>query len=83
MKIWKLYSVSLQLRLNVGFLKHTVHVLNLPTELQNTEASFIFLKSDSTTEAVPEILKILGASKGNIYGGLTFRYSCSWVDWTV
>ena len=65
------------------FSKHIIHVLNLPTELQNTEASFILLKNDSTTESVPEILKILGTSKGNIYGGLTFRYSCSWVDWTV
>ena len=83
MNIWKLYSVSLQLRLKRGFSKHTIHVLNLPTELQNTEASFILLKSDPTTDALPEILKILGSSKGNIYGARTFRYSCRWVDCTA
>ena len=73
LKIWLLYSVSLQLRLKGDFSKHTIHVLNLPTELQNAEASFILLKSDPTTEALPEIL---GSSKGNIYGVLPFRYSC-------
>ena len=83
MKIWKLYSVSLQLRLKWDFSKHTIHVLNLPTELQKTEAFFILLKSDSTTDAVPEIFKIIGSSKGNIYGALTFRHSCRWVDWTA
>ena len=83
MNIWKLYSVSLQLRLKRGFSKHTIHVLNLPTELQNTEASFILLKSDSTTDDLPDILKILGTSKENNYGGLAFRYNCRWVDWTV
>ena len=83
MKIWKLYSVNLQLRLKGDFSKHTIHVLNLPTELQNSEASFILLKSVSTTDALPEILKILGTSKGNIYGGLTFWYSCRWVGWTA
>ena len=81
LKIWKLYSVSLQLRLKVDFSKHTIHVLNLPTELQNSKASLSLLKSDSTTDALPTILKILGTSRGNIYGGLTFWYSCRWVDW--
>ena len=83
MKIWKLYSVSLPLLLKGDFSKHTIHALNLPKVLQNTEASFMLLKSDSTTDALPEILKILGSSKGNIYGVLTFRYSCRWVDWTA
>ena len=65
------------------FSKHIIHVLNLPTELQNTEASFMLLKSYPTTDALPEILKIFGSSKGNIYGALTFRYSFRWVDWTA
>ena len=81
MKVWKLFSVRLQLRLKGDFSKHTIHVLNLPTELQNTEVSFISLKIDSTTDALPEILRILGTNKGNIYDGLTFWYSCRWVDW--
>ena len=83
MKIWKLYSVSLQLRLKGDFSKYIIYVLNLPTELQNSEASFTLVKSVSTTDALPEMLKILGTSKGNIYGGLTFRCSCKRVGWTA
>ena len=66
-----------------GLSKHTIHVLDLPTELQNTEASFILLKSDPTTDALPDVLKILGSSKGNICGALNFWYSCRWVDWAA
>ena len=40
-------------------------MLDLSTELENAEASVTLLKSDSTTDALPAILKILGASKGN------------------
>ena len=44
LNIWKFYSLSLQLGLNGDFSKHTIYVLDLPTGLQNAEASFILLK---------------------------------------
>ena len=83
LNIWKFYSLSLQLGLKGDFSKHTIYVLDLPTGLQNAEASFTLLKRDCTKDALPAILKILGTSKGNIYGGLNFRYSCRWMDWTA
>ena len=43
-----------------------MHVLDLWTEFQNTEVSVTLLKSYSTTEALPAILKILGTIKGSI-----------------
>ena len=33
-------------------------------------------------DAVTAISKILGACKGNTCGGVSFRYSYRWVDWT-
>ena len=55
-----------------------MHVLNFWTELQNAEVSIISLKSGSIAEALPAILKILGANKGNIYRGVSFRYNWGW-----
>ena len=43
-----------------------MHVLDLWTEFQNTEVSVTLLKSYSTTEALPAILKNLGTIKGRI-----------------
>ena len=60
-----------------------MHMLDFLTELQNTEVSVTLLKSDCTTDALTAILKILGAYKGNTYGGVSFRYSYRWVDWTA
>ena len=61
-----------------------MHVLDFFTESQNTEASVTLLKSDWTTDALTAIFKILGACKGNTYGGVSFCYSYKWVvDWTA
>ena len=60
-----------------------MHVLDLLTELQNTEVSATLLKSDCTADALTAISKILGAYKGNTCGGVSFRYSYRWVDWTA
>ena len=37
------------------------------TELHNLEVSLTLLKCDSTTDALPTILKFLRANKGNTY----------------
>ena len=58
-------------------------VLDFLTELQNTEVSVTLTKSDCTTDALTAILEILGAYKGNTCGGVSFRYSYRWVDWTA
>ena len=55
-------------------------MLDFLTELQNTEASVTFLKSDPTTDAFKAISKILGAIKGNTSDGVSFRYSYRWAD---
>ena len=60
-----------------------MHVLDFLTELQNTEVSVTLIKSDCTTDALTAISKILGAYKGNTCGGVSFRYSYRWVDWTA
>ena len=60
-----------------------MYVLDFSTELQNAEVSVTLLKSDSTTDAVPAILKVLGTNKGNTCSGVSFRYSSMWVDWTA
>ena len=60
-----------------------MHVLDFLTELQNTEVSVTLLKSDCTTDALTAISKILGAYKGNTCGGVIFRCSYRWVDWTA
>ena len=60
-----------------------MHVLDFLTELQNTEVSVTLLKSDFTTDALTAISKILGACKRNTCGGVSFRYSHKWVDWTA
>ena len=65
------------------FSEHTMHVLNFLTELQNTGISFTLLKSDYTTDALTAIPKIPGAYKGNTCGGVSFRYSCRWLDWAA
>ena len=36
-----------------------MHVLDFSTELQNAEVSLTLIKSDSTTDALPAILKFL------------------------
>ena len=60
-----------------------MHLLDFLIELQNTEVSVTLLKSDCTTDALTVISKILRAYKGNICGGLSFRYSYRLVDWTA
>ena len=42
-----------------------MQVLAFSTELENAEVSVTLLKSDSNTDALPEILKIPGTNKGN------------------
>ena len=56
-----------------------MHALDFWTELQNAKVSVTSPKSDSTTGALPETLKIL-ATKGNTRGGVTFQCSYKWVD---
>ena len=53
------------------------------TELQNLKVSLNLLKRDSTTDALTTILKFLKANKGNTCGGISFRHSYMWVDWTA
>ena len=60
-----------------------MHVLDFLTELQNAEVSVTLPKSDSTIDAFPAILKILGTNKGNTCGGVSFWHSYRWVDWTA
>ena len=48
--------------------------------MQNTEVSVTLVKTDSTTDALPEILKILRTNKGNTCGGVRFWCSYRWVD---
>ena len=55
-----------------------MHVLDFLTELQNTE-----VQSDSTTDALTAISKILGAYKESTCGGVKFCDSSGWVDWTA
>ena len=43
-----------------------MHMLDLSTEFQNTEVSATLPESDSTTDAFPAILKIIGTNKGII-----------------
>ena len=57
-----------------------MHLLDILTELQNTDVSLNLLKSDCTTDAPTAISEILGAYKGNTCGGVSFRYSYKWVD---
>ena len=53
-----------------------MHVLDFSTELQNAENSPVsLLRSDSTTDALPVISKILGTLTKNICGEVNFRYS--------
>ena len=52
-------------------------VLEVLTELQNTEVSPVtLLRSDSTTDAFPVISKIFGKLTENICGGVSLWYSC-------
>ena len=60
-----------------------MHVLDFLAELQNTEVFVTLLKSNSTTDALPSILKILGTNKGNTFDGVSFQYSYRWLDWTA
>ena len=48
-------------------------------ELQNLEVSLTLLKCDSTTDALPAILKFLRINKGNTCGGISFRHGYRWV----
>ena len=60
-----------------------MYLLDFLTELQNTEVSVTLLNSDSTTDALLATLEILGTNKGNVYNGVSFRYSYEWVDYTA
>ena len=57
-----------------------MHVLDFSTELQNAKVPVTLIKSNSITDALPVIFKILRTSKGNTCGGVYFRYSYMWVD---
>ena len=74
-----MYTVSLQSLLKGDFSKnyfseHHVHVSDFSTELQIAEVSATLLKSDSTIDALPRILKILGTIKVNNCGAVSFQY---------
>ena len=43
-------------------------------DLENVEVSLSLLKCDSTTDALPAILKFFRTNKGNTCGGINFRY---------
>ena len=58
-------------------------MLAFSVELENAEVFVTLPKDNSTTHALPVILKILQTNKGNTCGGLSFSYSYRWVDWTV
>ena len=60
-----------------------MHLLHFLKELQNTEVSVTLLKIDCTTDALTAISKTLGAYKENTCGGVSFRDSYRWVDWTA
>ena len=60
-----------------------VCVFLIRTESQNTKVSVTLLESNCTTDALTAFSKVLGACKGNNCGGLSFRCSYSWVDWTA
>ena len=69
-----MYTVGLELLLKGDFpkfleellLEHSIRVLDFSTELRTKKVSVILLKSDSTTDALPAILKILGKTKGTL-----------------
>ena len=52
-------------------------------DLQNVDVSLTLPKCDSTTDALPAILKFFRTNKGNTCGGISFRHIYSWVDWTA
>ena len=54
---------------------YNVRVRFFSTELQNAEVSLTLLKFDSTTDALPAILKFLRTNKGNFCGGISFWHS--------
>ena len=61
-----------------------MYVLDFLTELLNTEVSVTILKGLLyTTDALTAVSKMLGTYKGNTCGGVNFRYSYRWVDWTA
>ena len=60
-----------------------MQVLDFSTELENAEISVTLLKSDSTTDAVQIILKILRTNKGKTCGEVSFRHSYRSVNWTA
>ena len=57
--------------------------IDFSTELKNADVSVTLLKNDSTRDALPAILKVLGTIKGNTRGGVCFLYSYRWVDLTA
>ena len=52
-------------------------------DLQNVKVSLTLLKCDSTTDALPAILKFFRKNKGNTCGGISFWHIYRWVDWTA
>ena len=60
-----------------------MHLLDFLTDSQNIEVSVTLRKSDCTTDALTVISKIVGACKENTCGGVSFRFSYRWVDWTA
>ena len=58
-------------------------MLGFSAELQNTEVFVTLPKGDSTSDALPETLKILRTNKVNTCDGLSFPYIYRWIDWTV
>ena len=55
-----------------------MYVLDFSIELKNAEFSLTLLKSDSTTDALPAILKFLRTNKGTLEVEPDFGYR--WVD---
>ena len=49
-----------------------MNMLDFLTELQNAEVSVALLKSDSITDGLSPIFKILGTNKGNSCSGISF-----------
>ena len=87
-----MYTVSLQLLLKGDLSKfleelifgtYRARVKGFLAELQNAEVSVTLPKSDSTTDALTAILRILQTNKDNTCGWLSFPYSYRWVDWPV
>ena len=58
-----------------------MYVLDFSRELKNAEFSLTLLKSDSTTDVLPAILKFLRTNKGTLEVEPDFGYR--WVDWTA